>query len=126
MVLLLRAGLLLALVVAARADASTSADMLLLERVWARRHDDVTDKFDRALHSKHVTPPPTPWPLGYNPSCMGASMNLPQAQCSAWVALHDATRGARWNFCASSRLDPCRCRQIWRVCNRAGTTVVEM
>jgi Leucine-rich repeat (LRR) protein len=52
--------------------------------------------------------PPTP-----NTPCTGGahSAALPLAECSAWLALFDATKGTHWSECSANRLDPCGCNQ---------------
>jgi Leucine-rich repeat (LRR) protein len=42
-------------------------------------------------------------------ACTGSSAGLNATDCLAWVDLFDATSGAHWANCGSSRLDPCGC-----------------
>jgi Leucine-rich repeat (LRR) protein len=42
--------------------------------------------------------------------CRGGSVNLTQAECTAWIAIFDKTGGQQWKYCKDSRLDPCNCR----------------
>ena len=61
-------------------------------------------------------------------NCTGNSMQLPAAQCNAWVAFYDATSGTTWGACSSLRTDPCSCNagDGTSVCNAAGTAVIRM
>jgi Leucine-rich repeat (LRR) protein len=43
-------------------------------------------------------------------SCIGASANLVQSDCSAWTEFYDATGGSQWTNCSGLRNDPCACR----------------
>jgi hypothetical protein len=70
----------------------------------------------------------TPSPALSN-ACTGNSMQLPAAQCNAWIKLFDATDGPHWNYCVSLRTDPCSCKGFmnrYQFCSVDGTTVITM
>ena len=68
-------------------------------------------------------------------ACTGASTNLAQPECDAWVIFFDALGGPNWTdeqgqpVCSGSRKDPCSCMGRTGghpVCNVAGTAVNTM
>ena len=52
--------------------------------------------------------------------CNGASVQLPAAECSAWIKFFDAMRGSQWKYCVHLRSDPCSCSE------GSGTTAVSV
>jgi hypothetical protein len=71
------------------------------------------------------TPPPTPAP----PGCTGASENLPQSQCGAWIDFYTSTSGEAWSHCSGQQTDPCACQGSdgkSPVCTANGTAVITM
>jgi hypothetical protein len=67
--------------------------------------------------------------------CTGSSVNLPQAQCEAWIAFYNSTNGDKWiprrPAVACTRTDPCSCKpsgdgSLYSVCDPTGTTVKTM
>ena len=45
-------------------------------------------------------------------SCTGASQNLTEGECGAWVSFFDALAGTNWTSCSHFRTDPCTCGQL--------------
>jgi hypothetical protein len=64
--------------------------------------------------------------------CTGSSVNLPQAQCEAWIAFYNSTNGDKWipqgGAAACTRTDPCSCMtdEQYPSCDPTGTTVLNM
>jgi hypothetical protein len=61
--------------------------------------------------------------------CTGTSVNLEPRQCDAWILLFDAMGGSSWDFCNSTRTDPCSCMNYdaqTPVCNKENTSVLRV
>jgi hypothetical protein len=61
--------------------------------------------------------------------CTGTSVNLEPRQCDSWILLFDAMGGSSWDFCNSTRTDPCSCMNYdaqTPVCNRENTSVLRV
>jgi N-acetylneuraminic acid mutarotase len=79
---------------------------------------------DSSLASVEVFAPPPP--LGN--ACTGNSMQLPAAECSAWIEFYDITKGGDWTHCSDKRTDPCSCNESGRFigCLSSGTALVTL